>query len=127
SRIVERIKEQEAKGFAYEAAEASFSLLVARQSPEYVAPFEVLDYQATVGRRSGADAFVEATIRVVVEDEESHTAGSGNGPVSALDRALRKALIPHFPEVERFHLVDYKVRILDGQNGTGSTTRVLID
>jgi 2-isopropylmalate synthase len=127
SRIVERIKEQEAQGFAYEAAEASFALLVARESPEYDAPFRVLDYQATVGRRNGADSFVEATIRVVVDGEESHTAGSGNGPVSALDRALRKALIPHFPEVERFHLVDYKVRILDGQNGTGSTTRVLID
>jgi 2-isopropylmalate synthase len=127
SNIVERIKEREAQGFAYEAAEASFALLVARQSPDYVAPFHVLDYQATVGKREGADSFVEATIRVVVEGEESHTAGGGNGPVSALDRALRKALVPHFPEVERFHLVDYKVRILDGQNGTGSTTRVLID
>jgi 2-isopropylmalate synthase len=127
SRIVERIKEREALGYAYEAAEASFALLVARESPDYAAPFRVLDYQATVGKRDETDSFVEATIRVVVEGEESHTAGSGNGPVSALDRALRKALTPHFPEVERFHLVDYKVRILDGQNGTGSTTRVLID
>jgi 2-isopropylmalate synthase len=127
SDIVDRIKEREAQGFAYEAAEASFALLVARESPDYEAPFRVLDYQATVGRRTGADSFVEATIRVVIDDEESHTAGGGNGPVSALDRALRKALVPQFPEVERFHLVDYKVRILDGQNGTGSTTRVLID
>ena len=92
-----------------------------------MAPFEVLDFQATVGRRSNADSFIEATVRVSIEGEEIHTAGSGNGPVSALDRALRKALIPRFPEVDRFHLVDYKVRILDGQNGTGSTTRVLID
>ncbi|NLY94623.1 MAG: citramalate synthase [Myxococcales bacterium] len=127
ARIVERIKQREAEGFAYEAAEASFSLLVAREAEGYVAPFQVLDYQATVGRRNGSDAFVEATIRVVANGEESHTAGSGNGPVSALDRALRKALLPHFPEVARFHLVDYKVRILDGQNGTASTTRVLID
>src|SRR5690606_31994617 len=96
-RIVERIKEKEADGFAYEAAEASFSLLVARESPECSAPFEVLDFQATVGRRNQAEAFVEATVRVVIEGDEIHTAGSGNGPVSALDRALRKALTPRFP------------------------------
>src|SRR5690606_35191023 len=79
------------------------------------------------GRRAGADSFVEATVRVRVGDAIHHTAGDGNGPVSALDAALRKALAMRFPEVEAIHLSDYKVRILDGSSGTASTTRVLID
>src|SRR5699024_9791908 len=107
--------------------EASFGLLVARSAGEYEAPFEVLDFQTTIGRRGQSDMFVEATVKVRVGDVVLHTAGDGNGPVSALDTALRKALAPHFPEVEAIHLTDYKVRILDGANGTASTTRVLID
>ncbi len=125
--VLEKVKQAEAQGFAFEAAEASFALLVARNAPGYVAPFEVLDFQTTVGRRRGTPTFVEATVRVRVGGEVVHTAGEGNGPVSALDSALRKALIPHFPEVEAIHLSDYKVRILDGSSGTASTTRVLID
>ncbi|MFO0692787.1 MAG: citramalate synthase [Polyangiales bacterium] len=125
--ILEQVKQLEAQGFAYEAAEASFALLVARKKADYVAPFEVLDFQATVGKRQDAPTFVEATVRVRVGDQVLHTAGSGNGPVSALDEALRKAVEPRFPEVHDIHLADYKVRILDGQNGTSSTTRVLID
>lgn len=125
--ILERIKQLESQGYAYEAAEASFALLIARQKPGYVPPFTLLDFQATVGRRSDQPTFVEATIRVRVGDEIIHTAGDGNGPVSALDQALRKAIVKHYPEVAQIHLTDYKVRILDGQNGTASTTRVLID
>lgn len=125
--ILDRIKQLEARGFAYEAAEASFALLIARTKPDYVPPFELLDFQATVGRRGEQATFVEATIRVRVGDAVIHTAGDGNGPVSALDQALRKAISAHYPEVHEIHLSDYKVRILDGQNGTASTTRVLID
>ena len=126
-RVLEKIKELEAKGFAYEAAEASVALLMARQQADYEPPFEVLDFQAGVGRRRGGGMFAEATVKVRIGDEVVHTAGEGNGPVSALDSALRKALRPFFPEVTEMHLSDYKVRILDGRSGTGATTRVLID
>ena len=126
-RVLEKIKELEAKGFAYEAAEASVALLMARHQSDYEPPFEVLDFQAGVGRRRGGGMFAEATVKVQICDEVVHTAGEGNGPVSALDSALRKALRPFFPEVADMHLSDYKVRILDGRSGTGATTRVLID
>ena len=125
--VLEKIKDLESKGFAYEAAEASVALLMARQQDGYEAPFEVLDFQAGVGRRRGGGMFAEATVKVQIGDEMVHTAGEGNGPVSALDSALRKALQPFFPEVSDMHLTDYKVRILDGRSGTGATTRVLID
>jgi 2-isopropylmalate synthase len=127
SEVLEKIKELEARGFAYEAAEASVALLMARQQPDYRPPFEVLHFQAGVGRREGGGMFAEATVKVRIGDEVVHTAGEGNGPVSALDSALRKALQPFFPEVSQMHLSDYKVRILDGRSGTGATTRVLID
>ena len=125
--VLEKIKALEAKGFAYEAAEASVALLMARQQPDYEPPFEVLHFQAGVGRRDGGGMFAEATVKVRIGDEIVHTAGEGNGPVSALDSALRKALQPFFPEVGNIQLSDYKVRILDGRSGTGATTRVLID
>lgn len=127
SRVLEKIKALEAKGFAYEAAEASVALLMARQQEGYRPPFEVLHFQAGVGRREGGGMFAEATVKVRIGDEIVHTAGEGNGPVSALDSALRKALQPFFPAVGEIQLSDYKVRILDGRSGTGATTRVLID
>ena len=71
--------------------------------------------------------FAEATVKVQVNGEVYHTAAEGNGPVAALDAALRKALKDYYPEIEKFHLSDYKVRILDGNNGTSATTRVLIE
>jgi len=121
------IKEAESRGMSYESAEASVALLLERKSKNYVPLFKVLDYQAMVGQRRGGATFVEATVKVQVGDQVMHTAADGNGPVSALDAALRKALAPVYPEVERVHLADYKVRILDGTDGTSATTRVLID
>ena len=120
------IKEAETRGLSYEGAEASVALLLQRKLPDYEAPFEVLDYQAMVGRRKGTE-FVEATIRLKVQGEILHTAGDGNGPVSALDSALRKALMGAYPSLEDVHLADYKVRILDSASGTAAATRVLID
>ena len=98
-----------------------------RRTPGYSAPFELIDYAVTVEHRQGRGTFAEATVKVTVGGEQMHTAAEGNGPVNALDAALRKALTPFYPEFEDFQLVDYKVRILDGQNGTAATTRVLID
>jgi 2-isopropylmalate synthase len=126
-RALETIKQREAEGFAFEAAEASVALILARENERYDAPFVVMDYQTTVGRRRGGELFAEATVKVRIGEETVLTAAEGNGPVSALDAALRKALRPTFPQVDEMHLADYKVRILDGVKATGSTTRVLID
>lgn len=120
------IKNAEARGLSFEGAEASVSLLLRRRKADYVPPFSILDYQVMVGKRQGVE-FVEATVRLEVAGQIVHTAGDGNGPVSALDSALRKALAAHYPSLTHVHLADYKVRILDSNSGTGAVTRVLID
>jgi len=125
--VLERLKRLEAQGFSFEAAEASVAMLLKRQAADYQAPFELIDYAVMVEHRSGRGTFAEATVKVVVEEEVVHTAAEGNGPVNALDAALRKALTPRYPALQDFQLMDYKVRIVDGRNGTAATTRVLID
>jgi 2-isopropylmalate synthase len=125
--VLDEIKALEAKGFSFEAAEASVILLMKRQQPGYIPPFELIDFSSNVEHRQGRGIFAEATVKVKIDGEIVHTAAEGNGPVNALDAALRKALAPHFPVIDRFHLLDYKVRILDGNNGTTAITRVLID
>jgi 2-isopropylmalate synthase len=125
--VLERLKQLEAQGFSFEAAEASVAMLLQRQTAGYQAPFELIDYAVMVEHRSGRGTFAEATVKVVVEEEVVHTAAEGNGPVNALDAALRKALTPRYPVLQAFQLMDYKVRIVDGRNGTAATTRVLID
>jgi 2-isopropylmalate synthase len=127
SAVLKEIKDLEARGFSFEAAEASVALLLTRQQPDYKPPFEMLDFFVNVEHRQGRGIFAEATVKVNVNGELLHTAAEGNGPVSALDMALRKALINHYPVIEKFHLADYKVRILDSNHGTNATTRVLID
>ena len=121
------VKELEAEGASYEGAEASFELLVERHRPGYVAPFAVLDFTVVVERRDGTSTRAEATVKVEVNGEQLHTAADGNGPVNALDRALRKALGAFYPQLDAVHLVDYKVRILDGSSATGAKTRVIIE
>jgi 2-isopropylmalate synthase len=125
--IVERIKVMEARGFQFEVAEASLELLIRRTQPDYVSPFELLDFTVTVERRHDLPIFSEATVKVRVQDEVRHTAGDGNGPVNALDAAMRKALGEFYPGLVIVRLVDYKVRILDGIAGTAASTRVLIE
>jgi 2-isopropylmalate synthase len=125
--VLNEIKLLEAKGFSFEAAEASVALLMKRQDAAYRAPFELVDFLVNVQHRAGRGLFSEAMVKVKVEGQVVHTAADGDGPVDALDAALRKALAPHYPEVQELHLTDYKVRILDSTNGTGAITRVLID
>ena len=125
--VLNDVKELEARGFSFEAAEASVAMMLKRQQPGYKPPFELVDFLVNVEHRQGRGIFAEAMVKVKVGDEVLHTAAEGNGPVNALDLALRKALIGHYPEIASFQLADYKVRILDGQDGTEAITRVLID
>jgi 2-isopropylmalate synthase len=121
------IKKLENEGQAFEGAEASFELLIRRSSPGYLAPFRILDYTCLVEQRSGRELLSEATVKVEVAGEVLHTAADGNGPVNALDGALRKALRAFYPVLDAVHLVDYKVRIIDGATATAARTRVIID
>ncbi len=121
------IKQLEADGLAFEGAEASFELLIRRHSADYVAPFRIVDYTCLVEQRDGRELLAEATVKVEVDGEVLHTAGDGNGPVNALDAALRKALRAFYPGLDDVRLVDYKVRILDGSAATAARTRVIID
>ncbi len=121
------IKELEADGLAFEGAEASFELLIRRRREGYEPPFRVLDFTVLSEQREGARMRAEATVKVAVDGEVLHTAADGNGPVNALDAALRKALGAFYPQLDSVHLVDYKVRILDGEHATGAKTRVIID
>ena len=124
--LVQHLKELEHQGYSYEAADASFEMLVRRLQPGYTAPWTVADFTAQV-RKNGGSVHAEATVKVLVGDAVFHTAASGNGPVNALDEALRKALSGRFPALEGVSLHDYKVRILDGHAGTAATTRVLVE
>ena len=121
------IKQLEHEGLAFEGAEASFELLIRRQAADHAAPFRILDYTCLVEQRSGRELLAEATVKVEVAGEVLHTAADGNGPVNALDGALRKALRAFYPVLDAVHLVDYKVRILDGATATAARTRVIID
>ena len=98
-----------------------------RAEAGYQPPFELVDFLVNVEHRTGRGIFSEAMVKVRIDGELLHTAAEGDGPVEALDNALRKALAARYPEVKELHLVDYKVRILDGTNGAGATTRVLVD
>jgi 2-isopropylmalate synthase len=130
-RILEIVKEREAQGFQYEEAEASFELLVRRALPGYRPPFELVDFLVVVEKRrrpggDGGDLLAEATVKVRVRGDVLHTAAEGNGPVNALDNAVRKALLAFSPHLQRVRLVDYKVRVVDQGAGTGAAVRVLI-
>jgi 2-isopropylmalate synthase len=127
SAVLKDVKELEARGFAFEAAEASLALMMRRETPGYAPPFVLVDYKVIVGQKEREEAFSEATIKIRVGGEIVHTAAEGRGPVSALDAALRKALAAAYPEVQGIRLEDYKVRILDGVAGTSATVRVMID
>jgi 2-isopropylmalate synthase len=121
------IKRLENEGLSFEGAEASFELLIRRHQADYRPPFRIVDYTCLVEQRAGAELRAEATVKVEVDGELLHTAAEGNGPVNALDAALRKALRAFYPVLDSVHLYDYKVRILDSGAATGARTRVTIE
>lgn len=127
SGVLRTIKQLEHRGFTFEGAEGSVEMLLRRAEPEYEPPFEMRDFMVVVEHREGRGLFAEATIKVRVGEQVFHMVAEGNGPVNALDAALRKALVPTYPHLAKFDLADYKVHILDGDQGTAATTRVLID
>ncbi len=125
--VLNEVKELESRGFSFEAAEASVAMMLRRQQSDYKPPFELIDFFVNVEHRKGRGIFSEAMVKVLVNGEVLHTAAEGNGPVNALDLALRKALQNTYPALSKFHLADFKVRILDSENGSEAITRVLID
>jgi 2-isopropylmalate synthase len=125
--ILQNIKELESRGFQFEGAEGSVELLIRRARPDYEAPFQLLDFHVLVRESDNGTMSSQATVKVQVGDQVMHTAADGNGPVNALDAAVRKALVPFYPRLAGVRLTDYKVRILDGGAGTAAQTRVLID
>src|SRR5438477_270775 len=126
-RILDELKALEDQGFQFEGAEASFELLMERALGRHKPGFELDAYRVIVEEQSAAEEPVaEATVRVRVKGMLEHTAAAGNGPVNALDHALRKALEEFYPNLRELRLLDYKVRILDESKGTAAKTRVLI-
>ena len=123
--ILARIKELEHQGYEFEAAEGSFALLIRKILKHERAPFTVTAYHVSM-RRDGLESVVEATVKVRVGDKVAHTVAEGDGPVNALDSALRGALMQFFREIRKVRLTDYKVRSLDSATGTAAKTRVLI-
>jgi 2-isopropylmalate synthase len=125
--VVTLIKELEHRGFQFEGAEASVALLIHRSRRDYVPPFELIDFHILVRDKENGMMTAEAMVKIKVGGEIMLTAAEGNGPVNALDQAVRKALLPSYPQLAPVHLTDYKVRILDGDAGTAAQTRVMID
>ena len=127
--ILTEIKRRESLGYEFEAADGSLDLLIRKVLQHHQPLFELLEYHCTF-RRSGSDAdegdTCEATIKLLINGERVYTVDEGDGPVNALDAALRKALRPAYPQIDEIKLEDYKVRILDGNQGTAARTRVLI-
>jgi 2-isopropylmalate synthase len=124
--ILTQIKRLEHEGYEFEAAEGSLALIIRRALRHEERPFRIESYHVSM-RSAGKDSVCEATVKVHVDGETGHTVAEGDGPVNALDNALRAALAKFFPQIKKVVLTDYKVRILESSTGTGARTRVLIE
>jgi 2-isopropylmalate synthase len=126
-KIVQEIKQLEYQGYQFEGAEASLEILLQKLKGEHEPFFDLDAFKVMIEKRGADEILSEAMIKVKVGEELVHTAAEGNGPVNALDNALRKALENSYPIIKEMHLTDYKVRVLDEKNATGSNVRVLIE
>jgi 2-isopropylmalate synthase len=124
--MLKKIKDLEHQGYEFEAADGSLALLIRRALTGAVPPFHVDAYHVSM-RSEGHASVCEATVKVRVGDKQSHTVADGDGPVNALDAALRSALVTFYPQLQSVRLTDYKVRIVDSRSGTAAITRVLIE
>jgi len=125
-KLVNYIKSLEYGGFQFDGAEASFELLLRRELNEFTPFFTVLDSKVTVFNNNEGTSSAEAVLKISVDGEIEHTASDGDGPVNALDNALRKALLRFYPDISLIKLIDYKVRVLDEKDGTAAKVRVII-
>ena len=125
-KILDRVQELENEGYQFEAADASFDLLVKKIMNSYQPFFELIKYHVTVEKRATGDLVTEATVKLEVGDRTEHVVGEGDGPVNALDAALRKSLEGFYPRIKEIHLIDYKVRIVNSKAGTAARVRVII-
>ncbi len=126
-KAIKLLKEREHQGYHYEAAEASFDLLLRKLTGEYEPLFRLEGFRVTTEMREGGAVETEATLRILVQNERHLTVAEGNGPVNALDKALRAAITEYYPHLSEVELTGYRVRILDSDHGTGAGTRVLLD
>jgi len=127
TRIVQKIKIMEDEGYQFDAADGSLSLLIKKITGEFKEPFVLECFSVINNKRENNPSLTQATIKIAVGNEEELTAAEGNGPVNALDNALRKALMKFYPQISEVHLVDFKVRTLEGTDGTAAKVRVLLD
>lgn len=126
-KILTRVQELENEGYQFEAADASFDLLVKKTLGTYKSFFELLKYYVTTERRASGEMINEATVKLKVGSKVQHVVGEGDGPVNALDDALRKALENLYPAIRDIHLIDYKVRVVNAKAGTAARVRVIIE
>jgi 2-isopropylmalate synthase len=126
-RVIDRVKDLEHRGYHYEAADGSFELLLRKETGGYEPLFRLESWRAIVEKRADGKVETEATIKIWVDGERYVRTAEGNGPVNALDRALRSAICEIYPHLDDISLVNFKVRILDEAKGTGAVTRVLLD
>ncbi|MFC1603921.1 citramalate synthase [Planctomycetota bacterium] len=126
-KILNRVQELENEGYQFEAADASFDLLVKKVMGTYQPFFELIKYHVTVEKRATGDIVTEATVKLRVGDKTEHVVGEGDGPVNALDAALRKSLENFYPSIKDVHLIDYKVRVVNAGAGTAARVRVIIE
>ena len=126
-KIVAEIKKMEDEGYQFDAAEGSLSLLIKKATGEFQDPFALESFQVINSKTDEAPSQCHATVKITVGDEEELTAAEGNGPINALDHALRKALTKFYPQIAEMHLVDFKVRIIESSEGTAAKVRVLLD
>lgn len=125
-RVLKQVVHLENQGYQFEAAGASFDLLIQRAAGSFAPHFELVQYHTSVISR-GSEPVTEATVKILVNDELCHEVAEGDGPINALDAALRKALNGHFPSLKEMHLVDYKVRVINSDAATAASVRVVIE
>jgi 2-isopropylmalate synthase len=126
-KIVNEVKRLEKDGYEFDAADGSLQILIEKFTNQYSSSFELKSFRVTIEKDTDRPCHSHATIKISVDGKDEITAAEGNGPVSALDNALRKALTSFYPSLDMMHLVDFKVRVIDGRDGTSAKVRVLIE
>ena len=126
-KILVRVQELENEGYQFEAADASFDLLVKKIMGTFKPSFELIKYHVNVEKRLTGDLVTEATVKLRVGDKTEHIVGEGDGPVNALDAALRKSLEGFYPSIKDVRLIDFKVRVVNAGAGTAARVRVVIE